>query len=168
MTDRPMKNDTSGAELSEATERVQRIRLFAQDLLDNGHLYGGAIGDVMAIRDEADALLAARSEGPAPDGYRQMAQALADLTDAFLELNGCFPLDEYTPALKRRKEAMSRAYDLIGQPNTPDRDAKLALLSAAPTPEGVKVGEGSSRDQPCADARERSPSTQHSDGKDAQ
>jgi hypothetical protein len=39
-------------------ERLERIRLYAQDLLENGHLFGGAIGNVMAIRDEADAIKA--------------------------------------------------------------------------------------------------------------
>lgn len=49
------------------------------------------------------------------------ALALADLTDEYLKLNGgCFPLTEGTG-----KDAMIRAYELIGQPNTPDRAAKL-------------------------------------------
>jgi hypothetical protein len=49
-----------GAPMSakDIVERLERIRLYAQDLLENGHLFGGAIGNVMAIRDEADAIKA--------------------------------------------------------------------------------------------------------------
>jgi hypothetical protein len=37
-------------------ERLARIRIYAQDMLDNGWLSGGAIGNAMSIRDEVDAL----------------------------------------------------------------------------------------------------------------
>lgn len=39
-------------------DRVQRIRAYAQDTMDTQHVGGGAIGNLMAIRDEADAVLA--------------------------------------------------------------------------------------------------------------
>lgn len=42
--------------VSDVVERAERIRAFAQDLLDNGHLNSGAVGNTMAIRDEAAAL----------------------------------------------------------------------------------------------------------------
>lgn len=49
------------------------------------------------------------------------ALALANLTDEYLKLNGgCFPLDG-GPG----REAMLRAYALIGQPNTPARIERL-------------------------------------------
>lgn len=49
------------------------------------------------------------------------ALALADLTDEYLKLNGgCFPLDA-GPG----RDAMLRAYELIGQPGTDARDEKL-------------------------------------------
>jgi hypothetical protein len=59
----------------------------------------------------------------------RLVTALADLVDAFLERHGCFPLDN-----PKWKSAMTEAYDLIGQPNTPDRIAKLAARRAANSP----------------------------------
>jgi hypothetical protein len=53
----------------------------------------------------------------------QYAEALAELTDCFLEKHGCFPLDN-----SRWKEAMSTAYMLIGQRNTEDRTKALAFI----------------------------------------
>lgn len=35
-------------------EVLDAIRVYAQDLLDNGHLFGAQISGVMAIRDEVD------------------------------------------------------------------------------------------------------------------
>ena len=58
-----------------------------------------------------------------------LAEALADLTDAFISRHGgSFPLDKVTDDQKHWNRAMSRAYELVGQPGTPDRDAKLASL----------------------------------------
>jgi hypothetical protein len=54
-TPRP-SSDTIGGEL---IDRVERIRLYAQDTMDTQHAPRGAIGNLMAIRDEADALLSA-------------------------------------------------------------------------------------------------------------
>jgi len=58
----------------------------------------------------------------------ELAGALAALTDVYLDEHGCFPLDEVTPKQRAAKEAMKRAYALIGQPGTPDREQKLARL----------------------------------------
>jgi len=63
MTDTPAPV-TSGADLDEC---ISNIRFFANDLLDNGHLFGGAVGSVMAIRDEAGKIadyLATRLRSP--------------------------------------------------------------------------------------------------------
>lgn len=60
----------------------------------------------------------------------ELAEALANLTDAFLLRHGCFPLDRTTPAEKVINDAMSEAYRLIGQPATPERDRKLSLARA--------------------------------------
>lgn len=53
--------------------------------------------------------------------------ALARLTDSFLEKHGCFPLDN-----AKWKAAMTEAYALVGQPNTPQREAALTELSSTP------------------------------------
>lgn len=53
--------------------------------------------------------------------------ALARLTDSFLEKHGCFPLDN-----AKWRAAMTEAYALIGQPNTPARTAALAEISSEP------------------------------------
>lgn len=52
------------------------------------------------------------------------AKALAELTDCFLERHGCFPLDN-----ARWKAAMQRAYDLVGQPNTPARETSMEIAA---------------------------------------
>lgn len=46
----------------------------------------------------------------------ELEQALANLTDVFLECYGSFPLDNH-----KWRDVMKEAYRLIGQPNTPDR-----------------------------------------------
>jgi hypothetical protein len=43
---------------AEMLERAQRIRLYAQDCMDTQHVPTGALGNLMAIRDEADAIAA--------------------------------------------------------------------------------------------------------------
>lgn len=59
-------------------------------------------------------------EAPAPSPQRLLL-ALARLTDSFLECHGCFPLDN-----AKWKAAMTEAYALVGQPNTPARSSALA------------------------------------------
>lgn len=46
-------------------ERLRRIRLYAQDTLDNGYLHvaGPAVGNLMSIRDEVDVLITERTKG---------------------------------------------------------------------------------------------------------
>lgn len=54
-----------------------------------------------------------------------LRQALAGLTDAFLSRHGCFPIDLTTPDQRQWHNAMSAAYTLVGQPNTPERNQAL-------------------------------------------
>jgi hypothetical protein len=58
--------------------------------------------------------------------------ALANLTDAFLSMHGCFPLDRVTEEQRQWNDAMKEAYRLVGQPNTPARE--IALTRARSTP----------------------------------
>jgi hypothetical protein len=57
-----------------ALERLDRIRAYAQDALDNGWLSGGAVGNMMAIRDEVDAL---KLEAASPKGQVEAREKLA-------------------------------------------------------------------------------------------
>lgn len=57
---------------------------------------------------------------PTPYELRLLT-ALARVTDSFLEKHGCFPLDN-----AKWKAAMTEAYALVGQPNTPARTAALS------------------------------------------
>lgn len=73
------------------------------------------------------------TQTPMPDTTltsAELAEALANLTDAFLLRHGCFPLDRTTPGEKLMNDAMREAYRLIGQPATPERDRKLSLARA--------------------------------------
>lgn len=54
---------------------------------------------------------------------RALTIALADLTDAFLDKHGCFPLDN-----PQWRAAMTAAYLLVGQPNTPKRESTIQRL----------------------------------------
>lgn len=55
----------------------------------------------------------------------RLANALADLTDCFLEKHGCFPIDN-----KRWNAAMVEAYALIGQPGTHSRTDKMSTFTS--------------------------------------
>jgi hypothetical protein len=61
-------SDTAHPEGETTREIAENIRFFAQDLLDNGHLFGAQIGGVMAIRDEADKLLSPPSRPQGEEG----------------------------------------------------------------------------------------------------
>ena len=65
----------------------------------------------------------------------ELAEALANLTDAFLKVHGRFPLDRVTPEQEATHLAMKEAYRLIGQPGTNDRKRKLSLARA-----GIEAG----------------------------
>lgn len=87
----------------------------------------GAISTDTAAREAVEARVrASLATGP----VKALAEALADLTGAFLSRHGRFPLDQVTEEQKRWRRSMERAYELIGQPGTPDRDAKMAAIAA--------------------------------------
>lgn len=72
----------------------------------------------------------------APPADAGMREALADLTDAFLSRHGCFPIDQTNDKERHWHRAMTRAYELVGQPNTPERQAALTAPGATTKSDG--------------------------------
>lgn len=72
------------------------------------------------------------------DAVQELKVALANMTDAFLNRHGCFPLDKTNDKERHWCAAMSEAYRLVGQPDTP---ARAAALSPAATSGSEAGGE---------------------------
>lgn len=108
-------------------EAVERAFLALEDFRSYGHGHrsvGLAIDTLRAALSASNARAEAVEQRTA-----EMANALATLTDAFINHLGCFPLDAYTPEMKARKDALTEAYRLVGQPNTSDRQRKMSTLA---------------------------------------
>jgi hypothetical protein len=57
----------------------------------------------------------------------QALLVLAEVVDAFIERHGCFPLDN-----GRWRETMSKAYRMVGEPNSFTRQEKVKAWMANP------------------------------------
>lgn len=77
-----------------------------------------------ALRALPDAIAALRTQPVTREG--DAVEALADLTDAFLSRHGCFPLGQTNNMERHWHRAMKRAYEIVGRPNTPEREAALS------------------------------------------
>ncbi len=109
---------------------------------DNNNIYGSwwvkcaegecswrAAGDT-----EAEAIRAWNTRSTQCSGDTQDAlEALADLTDAFLSRHGCFPVDQTNDKERHWHRAMKRAYGIVGQPNTLNREIALSGTTHSPS-----------------------------------
>jgi len=115
--------------LAEALESLKSIRFFAQDMLENGHLFGGQTGSVMAIRDEADKASAALS------AYREDRGGAED--DALLDKIGSRIADEVEKvAAGRQSNCDQAARDIIAlwvaPPPSPTQEGGWQPIESAP------------------------------------